>query len=199
MKKMFPPLTTTMLEELANCLGTGGTVLFPTETVYGIAAHPDALDGIRRIIQLKSRNPNKPMQLLLADLSQLEKLPGLIVPPIAKVIAKRFWPGALTMVLHYDNGGTEGLRVPDSDIAQQLCAAAGGTLRTTSANVSGEVPALTAAEAVAAIPEADIIIEGEIASIGMASTVCEITPEGELKIIRQGPIQEEELRGCYEK
>lgn len=198
MKKLLPPLTATMLDELSNCLAAGGTVLFPTETVYGIAAHPEKLDGIRRIIELKSRDPNKPMQLLLADVAQLEKLPGLIVPPLAKAIAERFWPGALTMVLHYENGGTEGLRVPASDIAQQLCAVAGGALRTTSANVSGEAPALTAADAVTAIPEADMIIEGDIAAIGMSSTVCEITPAGELKILRPGPISEEEIRGCYE-
>lgn len=198
MKKFIPPLTATMLDELASCLGAGGTVLFPTETVYGIAAHPAKLDGIRRIIELKSRDPNKPMQLLLADVNQLEKLSGLIVPPLARAIAKRFWPGALTMVLHYENGGTEGLRVPASDIAQQLCAVAGGCLRTTSANVSGEAPALTADDAAAAIPEADIIVEGEIAAIGMASTVCEVTPDGVLRILRPGPISEEELRGCYE-
>lgn len=198
MKKLLPPLTATMLDELSNCLAAGGTVLFPTETVYGIAAHPEKLDGIRRIIELKSRDPNKPMQLLLADVAQLEKLPGLIVPPLAKAIAERFWPGALTMVLHCENGGTEGLRVPASDIAQQLCAVAGGALRTTSANVSGEAPALTAADAVTAIPEADMIIEGDIAAIGMSSTVCEITPAGELKILRPGPISEEEIRGCYE-
>jgi L-threonylcarbamoyladenylate synthase len=194
MKKYIPPLSTTMLEELSACLKSGGTVLFPTETVYGIAAHPEKLDGIRRIIELKSRDPNKPMQLLLSDAAQLEKLSGLIVPEQAKAIARRFWPGALTMVLHYENGGTEGLRVPASEIARQLCAIAGGSLRTTSANVSGEAPALSAEEAEAAIPEADAIVVGEVAAIGMASTVCEITPTGELRILRAGPILDEELR-----
>lgn len=194
MKKYILPLSTTMLEELSACLKSGGTVLFPTETVYGIAAHPEKLDGIRRIIELKSRDPNKPMQLLLSDAAQLEKLSGLIVPEQAKAIAKRFWPGALTMVLHYENGGTEGLRVPASEIARQLCAIAGGSLRTTSANVSGEAPALSAEEAEAAIPEADAIVVGEVAAIGMASTVCEITPTGELRILRAGPILDEELR-----
>jgi L-threonylcarbamoyladenylate synthase len=194
MKKYIPPLSTTMLEELSACLKSGGTVLFPTETVYGIAAHPEKLDGIRRIIELKSRDPNKPMQLLLSDAAQLEKLSGLIVPEQAKAIARRFWPGALTMVLHYENGGTEGLRVPASEIARQLCAIAGGSLRTTSANVSGEAPALSSEEAEAAIPEADAIVVGEVAAIGMASTVCEITPTGELRILRAGPILDEELR-----
>lgn len=194
MKKYIPPLSTTMLEELSACLKSGGTVLFPTETVYGIAAHPEKLDGIRRIIELKSRDPNKPMQLLLSDAAQLEKLSGLIVPEQAKAIARRFWPGALTMVLHYEKGGTEGLRVPASEIARQLCAIAGGSLRTTSANVSGEAPALSAEEAEAAIPEADAIVVGEVAAIGMASTVCEITPTGELRILRAGPILDEELR-----
>ncbi len=198
MKKLLPPLTANMLDDIASCLSAGGTVLFPTETVYGIAAHPNKLDGIRRIIELKARDPNKPMQLLLASVEELDKLPKLIVPPMARAIAKRFWPGALTLVLHYENGGTEGIRVPASEIAQQLCVAAGGSLRTTSANVSGEAPALTAAEAVAAIPEADVVVLGEIATIGVSSTVCEVTPNGVLKILRQGPISEEELRECYE-
>lgn len=199
MKKLLPPLTADMLDELASCLSAGGTVLFPTETVYGIAAHPEKLDGIRRIIELKSRDPNKPMQLLLANVNQLEKLSGLIVPPLAKAIAERFWPGALTMVLHYENGDTEGIRVPASEIAQQLCAAAGGALRTTSANVSGDAPALTAVDAEAAIPEADMIILGEIAEIGVASTVCEINPNGDLRILRPGPISEEELLSVIKK
>lgn len=198
MKKLLPPLTANMLDDIASCLSAGGTVLFPTETVYGIAAHPNKLDGIRRIIELKARDPNKPMQLLLASVEELDKLPKLIVPPMARAIAKRFWPGALTLVLHYENGGTEGIRVPASEIAQQLCVAAGGSLRTTSANVSGEAPALTAAEAVAAIPEADVVVLGEIATIGVSSTVCEVTPNEVLKILRQGPISEEELRECYE-
>lgn len=198
MKTLNTPLTASMLEEIASCLKAGGTVLFPTETVYGIAAHPAKLDGIRRIIELKSRDPNKPMQLLLSGVDVLDDLPDLIIPPAAKAIAKKYWPGALTMVLYTTSGKTEGLRVPASDVAQQLCAAAGGCLRTTSANVSGEAPAISAAAAIAAIPEADIAVIGDVAKLGLASTVCEITPLGELRILREGPITEKELRSCYE-
>ena len=106
----------------------------------------------------------------------------------AAALARAFWPGALTIVLDAEGGGTEGVRVPDHAVARSLCRAAGGLLRCTSANRSGEPPALEAAAAADAIPEADALVDAGPAPGGVASTVVRFAADGSLVILREGAI-----------
>lgn len=194
MRRFATPLDADALAAIAACLRAGGVVLMPTDTVYGIAAHPDRPDALARLLTLKGRDTSKPVSILADSLTPVLRA-GLRVSDAAQRAAARFWPGALTLVLDRPEGGTEGVRVPADATACAICAAAGGLLRCTSANASGEPPALDADAAAAALPEADILVDGGPSDGGVASTVAQLS-DSTLRIFRPGPVSEEALKAC---
>ena len=187
------PMTEAELGEFARIVRGGGIVLVPTDTVYGVAAAPGNQAALARIVAAKGRDPSKPCQLLAAS-AEAAAAAGIPLPPAAAAAARAFWPGALTLVLDLPGGGTEGVRVPDHSCARALCEAAGGLLRCTSANRSGEPPAATAAEALAALPSADAAVDAGPAPGGVASTVAAIRPDGSVRVFREGPVPADALR-----
>ena len=182
------PLSPDDLAALAELFRGGGIAIVPTDTVYGVAALPERADALARIVAAKGRDPRKPCQLLAASADAAAAATGRPLPPRAAALARAFWPGALTIVLDAEGGGTEGVRVPDHAVARSLCRAAGGLLRCTSANRSGEPPALEAAAAADAIPEADALVDAGPAPGGVASTVVRFAADGSLVILREGAI-----------
>ena len=158
------------LEETAACLNAGGVAVIPTDTVYGLAAHPAFPQAVRRLYELKGRDFDKPIALLVSDRCMLTGK--------ARELADRYWPGALTIV---QDG--EGYRMPDDPLALALIAKCGGSLRVTSANLSGQSPALTPQTELMA----DAVLDGGPSKIGVASTVVRV--EGErVEILRQGAL-----------
>ena len=195
MKKYATPLSETDLSEIAAALRAGATALMPTDTVYGIAAHPSCAAGVAKLFALKHRDASKPLPLLAASSEAVAEC-GLCLSAAERAVAKQFWPGALTLIVKGMGNAaaaTEGVRVPDNATARALCAAAGGLLRCTSANESGETPALDAAAAAAALPDADILVDGGAATIGFASAVAKITADG-IEIIREGAVSKEDMQ-----
>lgn len=193
MKSFDAPLSPTDSEELARRFAKGEIILIPTDTVYGVAAIPSRADALARIVAAKGRDPSKPCQLLAESVEAVERA-GIPIPAGARRLAEAFWPGALTIVLDLPDGGTEGVRVPDDATARALCRAAGGLLRCTSANHSGEPPAQTAEEAVAALPSADAVVCGGRVRGGVASSVVHLEPDGFLTVFREGAIPTESLQ-----
>lgn len=136
------------LAELVTAVGAGELVSFPTDTVPALAARPEAGD---RIYTAKSRSPDKPLILMGATLADLRPYIAGTDDELAQwqAIARRYWPGALTLVLpasdrlppamNPQNTGTVGVRVPNHPLAQHLLAQT-GPLATTSANRSGQPP-----------------------------------------------------------
>jgi L-threonylcarbamoyladenylate synthase len=181
------------LASAARLLRAGGVVILPTDTVYGIAAHPACPSAVARICTIKGRPTGKPIALLAADASALTSF-GALFPEAAQRLAAAFWPGALTLVLPC--GDTyEGFRVPDHDGTRALLAACGGTLRVTSANLSGAMPATSAAEALKDVGlTADLIIDGGISPGGVPSTVVKVNPDGTLTVLREGAIPSAEIQ-----
>ena len=116
------------LEDAARVLNAGGVVVIPTDTVYGLAAHPSFPEAVERLYTIKGREAKKPIALLAADETAVWEF-GYAVP---ETLAKH-WPGALTVVV-----GPEGFRVPDHDWTRELLRRCGGVLRVTSANLSGQ-------------------------------------------------------------
>jgi L-threonylcarbamoyladenylate synthase len=115
------------------------------------------------------------------------------VPAAAQQLMEAFWPGALTLVLPC-GAGFEGFRVPDHKQTRKLLKACGGTLRVTSANLSGSMPALSAAEALKDVGlEADLIIDGGISPGGVASTVVKVNTDNTITLLREGAITSEQL------
>jgi L-threonylcarbamoyladenylate synthase len=178
------------LTRAAQLLRGGGVVAFPTDTVYGLGA--DAADDLaqRRIYQIKGRPVGLPLILMAAAESQLA---GWVhIDTRVEGIIRRWWPGPLTVILHALGGGTLGVRIPDHEVALQLLRAS-GPLMTTSANLHGKDPAMTAEEA-GELPGLTAILDGGRAPGGTASTVLDLTGP-EPHILREGAISARDLLG----
>jgi L-threonylcarbamoyladenylate synthase len=180
------------LATAVRLLRAGGVAVIPTDTVYGIAAHPGCASAVARIGAIKGRPTGKPIALLAADANAAAAF-GATFPPAAQRLAAAFWPGALTLVLPCGSA-YEGFRVPDHEATRSLLAACGGTLRVTSANLSGAMPAISAAEALKDVGlEADLVIDGGVSPGGVASTVVKVEPDNTLTVLREGAIPSAEI------
>jgi len=178
------------LQRAAKMLRSGGVVAFPTDTVYGLGASADDELASKRIYQIKGRPAGLPLILMVAAESQLE---GLVhVDSRAEAMMRRWWPGPLTLVLHAIGGGTLGVRIPKHKVALELLRHA-GPLMTTSANLHGEEPAMSAAEA-AKLAGVMAVLDGGVAPGGTASSVLDLTGP-EPHVLREGAIPTPELLG----
>lgn len=181
------PFSAATLAEALPILMRGGVLIVPTDTVYGLVCHPDFPEALARIRQMKSRDQDKPFQLLAASTEQVRRM-GALQSPLAERYAA-FWPGALTLVLETAEGTTEGFRVPAEALLCDLLARCGGYLRATSVNVSGEPPATSLEEVPKHILDAvDLILDGGKLPMGVASSVIRVTPEGRATQLRAGAV-----------
>jgi len=168
------------LEAASAVLLSGGVAVLPTDTVYGLAAHPDFPAAVERLYAIKGRNHGKPIALLASDAEGAAKFIGCD----AAEVGARHWPGALTVVAQ-----GEGVRVPDHAWARSLIAKCGGALRVTSANASGHGDSVDAWRALEAVGvSADIVVDGGPAPGGVASTVAKVDG-GVVEILREGPVK----------
>ena len=133
-------------------LDAGELVAFPTDTVYGLAADPWNDEAVHRLYQVKRRPKELPIPLLLSDAAEVDRVAEFVGP--CRDWPRRFWPGALTLVLPkrasvsdvVTDRPTVAVRVPDLPLARDLIRAAGGVLAVTSANISGAPSPVTAQE-----------------------------------------------------
>ncbi len=179
----------------------GGLVAFPTETVYGLGG--DALNegSSEKIYKAKGRPSDNPLIVHICEITALEKI-ALSVPDEAYALAKKFWPGPLTMVLKAaDNvprkttGGldTVAVRMPDNKAALELIKASGGYIAAPSANLSGK-PSPTSAKFVLEDMDGriDAVIDGGEGRIGIESTIVDLTGD-KPEVLRPGFITNEML------
>lgn len=169
------------LEAAAKVLLSGGVAVIPTDTVYGLAAHPKFPEAVARLYTIKGRAEGKPIALLAADAAAT----GMHINSelICTLTAK--WPGALTIV----HGG-EGYRVPDHDWTRRLLARCGGLLRVTSANLSGQRAATDAEGALAEVGlSADLVVDDGVSPGGQSSTVVKVWEDGRITLLRDGPVK----------
>ncbi|WP_053057767.1 L-threonylcarbamoyladenylate synthase [Rubrobacter aplysinae] len=179
--------TTRAGEELRG----GGVALVPTDTVVGLVAGES---GLARLAEIKNRDPAKPVAALCASATEAFSL-AADVPPLARELARRFWPGPLTLVLDAPdprNGGTIGVRVPDHAVVRELLAAYGGPLYATSANLAGQPAPGTLAEVSSEVSRSvDLVVEGA-AGGGEASAVVDLSGGGKARLLRRTPWLSEE-------
>jgi L-threonylcarbamoyladenylate synthase len=165
--------------EAAKALRHGKVALVPTETVVGLVA---AETGLRRIEQIKNRDPDKPVALLCASPEEAFAL-ATDVSPLARKLASLYWPGPLTLVLDRAGGTTVGVRVPAGPVMRELLAAYGEPLYATSANLSGE-PAPKGLEGVdPQVSEAVDLVVGGGPGSGEASAVVDLS-SGRVRLLR---------------
>ena len=178
------------LQRAAQLLRSGAVVAFPTDTVYGLGASADDEVAQKRIFQIKGRPVGLPLILMVAAESQLE---GLVhVDSRAEAYMRRWWPGPLTLILHGKRGGTLGVRIPKHKVALGLLRHA-GPLMTTSANLHGREPAMSAEEA-SALEGVMAVLDGGVAPGGTASSVLDLTGP-EPHVLREGAIPTPQLLG----
>ena len=182
-------------------LRRGGVIAFPTDTVYGVGAHGLLNDAVERLYVVKGRPAEKAIPLLLAAADEVGSV-AREISPAARALMRKFWPGALTLVLkkqpHIPPAvtatATVAVRVPDHPVVRELIRALGAPLAATSANRSGQ-PELLDAQAIAEVlgGALDLILDGGRCSGGVPSTVVDVSGDG-LRVLRAGAIPEEELR-----
>jgi release factor glutamine methyltransferase len=180
----------------ASVLRDGGIVVFPTETVYGIGAAASSCIGPEEIIDIKMRPASKPFPWLVETEGALDTY-GVDVPSYAHLLAKRFWPGPLSLVVKASNRvgkgfadarGTVALRSPDHEVVRELLTAVGSPIITSSANTSGKPsPSAFADLEQRIVASADLTLDGGETKHGIASTVVDCTG-AEPVIIRDGAI-----------
>jgi L-threonylcarbamoyladenylate synthase len=186
----------------AALLREGKLVAFPTETVYGLGADAINPDAVNAIFAAKERPANDPLIVHIADLEQLASV-AAEAPPLALQLAKRFWPGPLTLVLpraeaiplNVTAGGpTVGVRMPASLVAQKLLRAAAVPVAAPSANRFMRTSPTTAAHVLADLDgRIDCVLDGGPCAIGVESTVLDLTMTPP-RILRPGAVTLEALR-----
>ena len=186
----------------AACLQRGGLVAFPTETVYGLGVHALDRAAVLRLFQAKGRPANDP---LIVHVSTLAEAAPLVVelPPNAELLAERFWPGPLTLIMQRKtyvpsevSAGLEtiAIRVPAHPVARALLQASGIPLAAPSANLVSR-PSPTRAEHVLEDLDGriDMVVDGGATDVGVESTVLDLTVDPPL-VLRAGAISLETLR-----
>jgi L-threonylcarbamoyladenylate synthase len=187
--------------EAIAILTAGGIVAMPTDTVYGVGVALAAEEGLPRLFAAKDRPLDRAIVLLVADLEQAASVG--VLTPAARTLAERFWPGGLTLVLAQAPGAalpavltggaaTIGVRLPDHECPRAIARAL-GPLPVTSANVSGQPAATTAAEVMDQLGRRiDLILNGGPARGGVPSTVVDCSSEAP-SILRQGAVSSTDL------
>ena len=190
----FPDLKA--LGDAAKVLRRGGLVVFPTETVYGLAADFANAEAMRRLRELKDRPEGKPFSILIAQRGLITNYTSMSDPVLYKVLWE-FCPGPLTLVVPARDGETTiGVRVPDNLIAAKLVQEAQLTVAAPSANAAGMPPPRTCQEALANFDgRVELALDGGPCRLGRSSTVVDMTVRPP-KVLREGAITQADIDQC---
>jgi L-threonylcarbamoyladenylate synthase len=193
--------TPSNLRYLAGVLRRGGLVAIPTETVYGLAAHALDAKACRAIFRAKGRPANDPLIVHVPDLAHAEELAEF--NDAARRLARRFWPGPLTLVLPKkacvpgivtSGGQTVALRSPAHPLARKLLELSGMPLAAPSANPFSYISPTSAAHVQQGLgTRISHILDGGNCTIGVESTVLDLTSPARPRILRPGAISAEQL------
>ncbi len=188
------------IQEAARLIREGKLVAFPTETVYGLGAN--ALDpiAVARIFEAKERPSFDPLIVHIADSSELHKY-ACSEDQRVELLIRKFWPGPLTLVLPKKEiipdivtSGlpTVGIRLPAVPVARELIRLAGVPIAAPSANKFGRISPTTAQHVRKQLPNVEMILDGGKTTVGIESTIIQLTPKG-FQILRNGVITREEI------
>ena len=202
---VLPASEPAALAQAVAILRSGGLVCFPTDTVYGVAAHAYLPQAVEHLYVVKERARDKAIPLLLGDIEDVEQV-ARDVPDLAYRLMALFWPGGLTIVVwaraHVPaivtaGTGSVALRLPDHATPRALAAALGAPLAATSANLSGQPSPRTAADVAADVGgRVEIILDGGPCPGGIDSTVVDLT-QNPPRIGRVGAIPVEILNPLF--
>jgi tRNA threonylcarbamoyl adenosine modification protein (Sua5/YciO/YrdC/YwlC family) len=191
----------TAISSAAHCIGSGQLVVLPTDTVYGLGA--DAFDkaAVADLLLAKGRGRDMPVPVLVGSWATIEGLTSSVSQRTWDLV-EAFWPGGLTLIVEHapsltwdlgDARGTVGLRMPLHPVAIELLEIT-GPMAVSSANISGQPPAVTAQQARDQLGEAvSVYLDGGPAAAQVASTIVDVTAEVP-RVVRSGAIGLDEIR-----
>ena len=200
------------LRQARDVLSSGQCIVMPTDTVYGIACDAFSPEAVSTLLAIKGRGRHMPPPVLIGNVGDVEKLVAQ-VPDGARAIMERFWPGGVTIIFEAnpdvewdlgDTSGTVAIRMPDHPVALELLSLT-GPLAVSSANRTGELPALDADEALAQFGD-DVSLYVDAGRVGSlytgasgnpGSTIVDATAlatGGPWKVVRYGVCAIEDLR-----
>ena len=193
-----------LLDEAARCVASGGTLVFPTDTVYGIGCAAENDAAVESIFAAKRRPADKPLAVHLAS-PELAGSYATAITPAARALIAKFWPGPLSIVVARRagvcsaaarGGPTISLRCPDDDVCRAILAAT-GPLAATSANISGSAP-YDGGDDMRGLPDATLAVIAGPTKRGQESTVLDCSTDA-VRLIREGALEaakvEETLSG----
>jgi L-threonylcarbamoyladenylate synthase len=185
----------------AEILGRGGLVAFPTETVYGLGADASSAEAVARLFRVKCRPADHPVIVHFASPDEAFSW-SRDTPATARLLAAKFWPGPLTLVLKrsqkaqdFVTGGqdTVGLRLPSHPVARELLELFGRGVAAPSANRFGRVSPTTAAHVRADLgSDVDLVLEGGPTDVGIESTIVDLSGAAPV-LLRPGRISKRQL------
>ena len=187
------------LKAAAKLVLAGGLIAYPTDTVYGIGCNPFDVDAVDRLVKAKERTKGS-LPILVGSLNDAERLGEM--NEVAAKLARRFWPGPLTLVVRKrgnlpkkvtTDSSIVGLRIPNYETARRLIRESGGALIGTSANISGHPSLRTAGEVMRELKDrVDLVVDGGPSPLGRESTVVKVLGL-EIAVLREAAISRDDI------
>jgi L-threonylcarbamoyladenylate synthase len=190
------------IKAAAQIIKTGGIVVFPTETVYGLGCDPLNTQAVQRLLTIKG-DRKKPFPVLVASLDEANRIAK--ISDNGKKLATKFWPGPLTIVSPKKEAldgvvtfglNTVGLRTPNNQVALNLIELSGGLLIGSSANLTAEEPPQSVSEmSKELIEKVDLVLDDGPTTEGIPSTVVDLTLDNP-EILREGPVSLKQIQNA---
>lgn len=186
-----------VIDKAVRALAAGGLIVFPTDTVYGLAVDPSVQGTVEKLFEAKDREKRKSVVLFAGSLRRIQKQGAELSSPAMK-LAKRFWPGPLTLVVR-QGADYIGYRIPDHAVPLAILKKTRGLLAVTSANKSGKETIETGQEALAVFGDrVDLILDAGVLPSKTPSTVVKVVDDG-VEILRSGVISSADMESILKK
>ena len=186
----------------ADAIRRGELVVFPTETVYGLAADVLNESAVQRVFEAKGRRMGLALPVHIHCTARLWDV-ALLIPDVAQTLARKFWPGPLTLILLKNpavpdlvTGGanTVAVRVPDHPVALALMRELDAPITGTSANISGKPPAANVTDALQGLDDAvAVVLDAGETRLAVSSTVLDVTCDPP-RVLRRGAVSARQIR-----
>lgn len=190
------------LNKIKEILDNDGVIIFPTDTVYGIACNCFSEKAIKKVFDIKKRPENKPINVLSNNLDKI-KLVSKNISEKEEFLINKYMPGALTIILDKNEKvsdiltaglDTIGVRIPKNNISLRILENVSYPLATTSANISGDSAGIKISDFLKEFDGVvDAIIDGGETDLKVASTIVRVESGNKLKIIREGTLKIKEM------
>ena len=190
------------LNKIKEILDNDGVIIFPTDTVYGIACNCFSEKAIKKVFDIKKRPENKPINVLSNNLDKI-KLVSRNINEKEEFLINKYMPGALTIILDKNEKvsdiltaglDTIGVRIPKNNISLRILENVSYPLATTSANISGDSAGIKISDFLKEFDGVvDAIIDGGETDLKVASTIVRVESDNKLKIIREGTLKIKEM------